>query len=135
MKKGKHVLTVEPGHPRRPPQIAHYIDKFLDAACDSSRRAILELLVPPNEQERPESHELRAGEIATRLGLAPSTTSEHLHQLLKLHLVSTRKEGNMVYYRLRNRHLVSAFHELLKALESHYRSQESSSGYPEAGEG
>ena len=108
---------------RRPPQISRYIDRFLDAACDASRRSILELLIPPEGQESAEAYELRAGEIATKLGLAPSTTSEHLHQLLKLHLVSARKEGTTVYYRLRNHHLVLAFHELLEALENHYKSQ------------
>ena len=109
------------GTHRRPAQLDHYIDRFLDAACDASRRSILELLIPPEEQESPESYELRAGEIATKLGLAPSTTSEHLHQLLKLHLVSARKVGTTVYYRLHNHHLVLAFHELLKALENHYQ--------------
>ena len=106
---------------RRHPQVNRYIDQFLDAACDASRRSILELLVPPNGEGPPDGYELRAGEIADQLGLAPSTTSEHLHQLLNLHLVSARKEGIMVYYRLRNRHLVRAFHELLQALEAHYK--------------
>jgi DNA-binding transcriptional ArsR family regulator len=109
----------------RSPQVVHFINKFLDAACDSSRRSILELLIPPGGQISPETYELRAGEIASKLGLAPSTTSEHLHQLLKLHLVKTRKEGNMVYYQLRNHHLVLAFHELLQALETHYTSHDS----------
>lgn len=104
----------------RSPQIDRYINQFLEAACDSRRRFILELLVPPGEQDSPDKCELRAGEIASRLGLAPSTTSEHLHKLLKLHLVSTRKEGTAVYYRLRNAHLVRAFHELLHALETYY---------------
>jgi DNA-binding transcriptional ArsR family regulator len=104
----------------RLPQIDRSISQFLDAACDSHRRLILELLIPPNGQDAPGSHELRSGEIAARLGLAPSTTSEHLHKLLKLRLVSTRKEGTAVYYRLRNDHLVRAFHELLQALKTHY---------------
>ena len=108
----------------RSPQVVHFINKFLDAACDSSRRSILELLIPPDGQISPEAYELRAGEIASTLGLAPSTTSEHLHRLLKLHLVRTRKEGNIVYYQLRNHHLVLAFHELLQALETHYTSHE-----------
>jgi DNA-binding transcriptional ArsR family regulator len=96
------------------------INQFLDAACDSSRRSILELLIPPDGQDSPAAYELRAGEIARKLGLAPSTTSEHLHHLLKVHLVSMRKEGNTVYYRLRNHHLVRAFHELIQALAAHY---------------
>lgn len=104
----------------RPPQIDRSINQFLDAACDSRRRFILELLVPPNGQDSPDRCELCVGEIADRLGLAPSTTSEHLHKLLKLHLVASRKEGTSVYYRLRNAHLVRAFHELLQALETHY---------------
>ena len=123
MRIRKDTLLDGAGAHHRPPQITDYIDRFLDAACDASRRSILELLIPPEGHEFPEAYELRAGEIATKLGLAPSTTSEHLHQLLKLHLVNARKEGTTVYYRLRNHHLVLAFHELLKALESHYQSQ------------
>lgn len=110
---------------RRSHQIDHFINQFLDAACDESRRAILELLIPPPGENSPEDYELRAGEIAQQLGLARSTTSEHLHHLLKLHLVSTRREGTMIYYRLRNYHLVRAFHELLRALETHYSTHDS----------
>jgi len=105
---------------RRPLEIDRFINQFLDAACDESRRAILELLVPPAGQNSPDGYELPAGEIAQQLGLARSTTSEHLHHLLNLHLVSARKEGKVIYYRLRNHHLVQAFHELLRALETHY---------------
>ena len=122
-------------HPhRRPLQIERFISQFLDAACDESRRAILELLVPPTGQESPDGYELRAGEIAQQLGLARSTTSEHLHHLLNLHLVAARKEGTVIYYRLRNHHLVQAFHELLRALETHYHSLGSLSESSEATE-
>jgi DNA-binding transcriptional ArsR family regulator len=104
---------------RRPLHVERFINQFLDAACDESRRAILELLVPPAGQNSPD-YELPAGEIAQQLGLARSTTSEHLHHLLNLHLVAARKEGTVIYYRLRNHHLVQAFHEMLRALETHY---------------
>ena len=126
MANSKNALPSGANNHHRSTRLAHYIDRFLDAACDSSRRSILELLIPPEGQNSPEAHELRAGEIAAKLGLAPSTTSEHLHQLLNLHLVSTRKEGTMVYYRLRNHHLVQAFHELLEALETHYHANNAS---------
>ncbi len=105
---------------RRPQEVDHFITQFLDAACDESRRAILELLLPPIGQDSPEGYELRAGDIAQQIGLARSTTSEHLHHLLNLHLVSARKEGTVIFYRLHNHHLVQAFHELLRALETHY---------------
>ena len=55
--------------------------------------------------------------------------------LLKLHLVSSRKEGTTVYYRLRNYHLVRAFHELVQALETHYQSNGSPSERSGAGQG
>jgi DNA-binding transcriptional ArsR family regulator len=99
----------------------NYINQFLDAACDDSRRAILELLVPPKGRTSPEEYELRSGEIAQKVGLAKSTTSEHLKQLQNLQLVSARKEGNSTYYRLRNYHLILAFYEMLKSVETHYR--------------
>src|SRR5437764_11588794 len=108
-------------HPHcRPLQVERFINQFLDAACDESRRAILELLVPPTGEDPPDGYELPAGEIAQQLGLARSTTSEHLHHLLNLRLVAARKEGTVISYPLRNHHLVQAFHELLRALETHY---------------
>jgi DNA-binding transcriptional ArsR family regulator len=113
---------------RRSRQMDRFINQFLNAACDESRRAILELLIPPLGQESPDGYELRAGEIVERLGLASSTVSEHLHLLLDLHLLSARKEGRAIYYRLNNHHLVQAFHELLRALESHYHTNGSPSG-------
>ena len=120
MKSAKDTSSSRGGPHKRPLQIDHFINQFLDAACDSSRRSILELLVPPTGQDSPDGYELPAGEIAQQLGLARSTTSEHLHHLLNLHLVAARKEGTVIYYRLRNHHLVQAFHELLRALETHY---------------
>ena len=123
-------------HPhRRTLQVERFINQFLDAACDESRRAILELLVPPTGQDSPDGYELPAGEIAQQLGLARSTTSEHLHHLLNLHLVAARKEGTVIYYRLRNHHLVQAFHELLRALETHYHTHASPSEPSRVAEG
>ena len=108
---------------RRPLQTERFINQFLDAACDESRRAILELLVPPTGQDFPEGYELPAGEIAQQLGLARSTTSEHLHQLADLHLVTARKQGTAVYYRLSDHLLVQAFLDLLAALDRQYQKQ------------
>ncbi len=43
---------------RRPLLVERFINEFLDAACDSSRRSILELLVPLAGQDSPEGYEL-----------------------------------------------------------------------------
>src|SRR6266702_2519886 len=135
MASDKDPPSSRPPRLSRPPQVDRFINQFLDAACDDSRRAILELLVPPTGQNSPDSYELRAGEIAQQLGLAQSTTSEHLHHLLNLHLVSARKDGTVIYYRLCNHHLVQAFHELLRALETHYHTHGSPAELSGATEG
>ncbi|HLL78581.1 MAG TPA: metalloregulator ArsR/SmtB family transcription factor [Ktedonobacteraceae bacterium] len=117
---------------RRSASTERLIDQFLDAACDASRRSILELLVPPEGIDSPTEYEMRVGEIAQRVGLSTSTTSEHLHHLMRLQLLSSRKEGTVVYYRLRNHHLVKAFHELVEALSAHYATYSGSTETAEA---
>ena len=109
--------------PRRPPELDAFVDRFLSTACDTSRRYILELLAEPNETDPSLPYERRSGEIAEELGLSSATTSEHLRQLADLHLVSSRKEGTAVYYRLSNHTLVQAFQDLLRALDNHYQHQ------------
>ena len=107
--------------PRRPPEVDQYVDRFLSVVCDTSRRYILELLsLPSDEDDDSTLPEKRSGDIAKAIGLAPATTSEHLRQLTKIGLVSSRKDGNVVYYRLRNRKLVQAFQDLLIALDKDY---------------
>ena len=109
--------------PRRPPELDAFVDQFLSTVCDTSRRYILELLAEPNEKDPSVPYERRSGEIAEELGLSSATTSEHLHQLADLHLVTMRKQGTAVYYRLSNHILVQAFQDLLRALDRHYQKQ------------
>ena len=110
---------------RRPAELDVYVDQFLSTVCDTSRRYILELLAEPNEKDASSPQERRSGDIAEELGLSNATTSEHLRHLAALHLVSTRKEGTAVYYRLSNHTLVQAFQDLLHALDHHYQEQSS----------
>ncbi len=105
--------------PTRPVEVEQFIDQFLSTVCDGSRRHILECLSGVDEHT-PLLLERSAGEIAQHLGLAASTTSEHLKELLQLHLLTARREGKKVYYRLRNRELVQAFHDMIASLEEHY---------------
>ncbi len=106
--------------PRRPVEIDKYVDTFLSTVCDTSRRYILELLTIPGEDDEVEMPEKRSGDIARAIGLSAATTSEHLRLLTKIGLVTSRREGNVVYYRLRNHALVKAFQDLLAALDSDY---------------
>ena len=109
--------------PRRPPERDAFVDQFLSTVCDTSRRSILELLVEPNDKNPSVLYERRSGEIAEALGLSSATISEHLHQLADLHLVTARKQGTAVYYRLSYHLLVQAFLDLLQTLDRQYQKQ------------
>lgn len=101
-------------------EVEYFIDQFLNVVCDTSRRHILTYLSVVSEQAS-SPVERSAGEIAQYINLAPSTTSEHLKQLMRMHLLFTRREGKRVYYRLRNQELVQVFHDLILSLETHYQ--------------
>jgi ArsR family transcriptional regulator, virulence genes transcriptional regulator len=45
-------------------------------------------------------HELSVGQLSEMVGLAQSPLSQHLSKLRALKLVATRREGQMVLYRL-----------------------------------
>ncbi len=109
--------------PRQPPERDAFVDQFLSTVCDTSRRSILELLAGPNDKDPSVLYERRSGEIAEALGLSSPTISEHLHQLADLHLVTARKQGTAVYYRLSDHLLVQAFLDLLAALDRQYQKQ------------
>jgi DNA-binding transcriptional ArsR family regulator len=116
----RHNTVADRTHPHRSPEVDEFVDRFLTVMCDTSRRYILELLAMPAEDGE-SLVERRSGDIARAIGLSAATTSEHLHQLTRLGLVTARRVGNTVYYRLRNRLLMQAFQEILMALEQHYR--------------
>jgi DNA-binding transcriptional ArsR family regulator len=109
---------------RRPPEIDTYVDAFLSLLCDKSRRYILELLTTPNSSQTEDDEikvpERRSGEIAKLIGLSPAATSEHLRQLLNAELITSRRDGTGIYYRIKNRELVEVFQKLIDALDKNY---------------
>jgi DNA-binding transcriptional ArsR family regulator len=107
---------------RRPPEIDAFVDHFLSMMCETSRRQIIEMLSMPKSDKEGSTLERRSTDIARELGLSFSTTSEHLKRLTNLGLLGLRRDGNAVYYRIKNLLLVKAFHELLRALDKHYDS-------------
>ena len=107
---------------RRPPEIDTYVDHFLSTMCETSRRQILELLATPKEDECGSMLERRSTDIARELGLSFPTTSGHLKRLSDTGLITSRREGNVIYYRIRNFFLVKAFHDLVEALGKEHAS-------------
>ncbi len=65
------------------------MNSFFKALNDPTRREILELL-----KER----DLPAGEIADKFNISKPSISHHLDLLRQANLVTSRKEGQFVYY-------------------------------------
>ncbi len=59
--------------------------------------------------------EMSAGELGERLGLTPANLSQHLTMMRERHILVSRKEGIMVYYRIANPRLLEAF-DLLREI-------------------
>ena len=59
--------------------------------------------------------EISAGELGERLGLAPANLSQQLTMMRERHILVSRKEGNMVYYRIANLRFLEAF-DLLREI-------------------
>jgi len=108
---------------RRSPDIDKFVDHFLALMCDRSRRQILQLLAVPNDTPGLPL-ERRSTDIARELGLSPATTSGHLRQLSEARLIASRREGNVIYYRLYNHLLVRAFQDLIAALDHEHSARQ-----------
>jgi ArsR family transcriptional regulator len=59
--------------------------------------------------------EMSAGELGEKLGLLPANLSQHLTMMRERHILASRKEGNVVYYRIANPRLIEAF-DLLREI-------------------
>jgi DNA-binding transcriptional ArsR family regulator len=115
-----HKRRAEGTFHHRPDEIEEFVDHFLSTMCDSTRRQILELLTIPDISDQTPPIEMRSGDIAKALGLSPATISGHLRQLSETGLTTSRRDGNAIYYRLRNHVLVRTFKELLHALDNEH---------------
>ncbi len=53
--------------------------------------------------------EMTVGELSQKLGLAIGNLSQHLSMMKERRILLSRKEGNMVYYRIANPKLIRCF--------------------------
>jgi len=120
-KQSTQITAEEPT--RNSPDIDKFVDHFLALMCDRSRRQILQLLAVPNDNPGLPL-ERRSTDIARELGLSPATTSGHLRQLSEARLIASRREGNVIYYRLYNHLLVRAFQDLIAALDHEHSARQ-----------
>lgn len=59
--------------------------------------------------------EMSVGELSERLGLASANLSQHLAMMKERRILVSRKEGNVVYYRIVNSRFLEAF-DLLREI-------------------
>ncbi len=59
--------------------------------------------------------EMSVGELSERLGLAMGNLSQHLAMMRGRHILTSRKEGNVVYYSITNPRLLEVF-DLLREI-------------------
>ena len=59
--------------------------------------------------------EMSVTDLSQRLGLASANLSQHLAMMKERHILVSRKEGNVVYYRVANPRLLEAF-DLLREI-------------------
>ena len=59
--------------------------------------------------------EMSVGDLSERLGLSSANLSQHLAMMKDRHILASRKEGNVVYYRIANLRLLEAF-DLLREI-------------------
>jgi ArsR family transcriptional regulator len=90
-------------------------DRVFRALASKPRREILRLLATGAGEGDPRccgAFDVCACRFSEELGLSASTVSHHMHALSEAGLVTSRKEGLWVYYRIRPEALEAAIGDL-----------------------
>ncbi len=66
--------------------------------------------------------EMRVGDLCERLGVSIGNLSQHLSMMKERRILVSRKEGNVVYYRVANPRLLEAFDLLRQIMFEQIRS-------------
>jgi DNA-binding transcriptional ArsR family regulator len=90
--------------------LREYKASVFHALAHPTRIAVLEVL---------RDGETSARAIQERLGLEQANLSQHLAILRSRRIVATRKEGNQVFYSLRNKTLIKVFDLMRQYFEAH----------------
>jgi len=87
---------------------AQRMTEFLGFLADPNRLRILSILA---EQE------MCVGDLATAVGMNESAVSHQLRTLRTIRLVSSRKQGRHVFYRLQDDHVFSFYQAVVEHLD------------------
>src|ERR1051325_6790025 len=95
-----------------PSQLRAYKASVFQALGHPTRIAIVETL---------RDGELTAGAIQDRLGIEQANLSQHLAILRSRQIVLNRKEGNQVFYSLRNKMLIEVLDIMRRYCQTHLK--------------
>ncbi|MBD2459871.1 helix-turn-helix transcriptional regulator [Oscillatoria sp. FACHB-1407] len=87
---------------------AQRMAEFLGFLADPNRLRILSILA---------KQELCVGDLAATLGMNESAVSHQLRTLRAIRLVSSRKQGRHVFYRLQDHHVLSFYQAVVEHLD------------------
>lgn len=90
--------------------LQEYKARVFQALAHPTRIAILEVL---------REGELPAGAIQERVGVEQANISQHLAILRSRQIVSSRKQGNQVFYSLRNKVLIKVLDLMRQYFQTH----------------
>lgn len=93
-----------------PDTLREFKASIFQALANSTRIAIIEVL---------RDGELPAGAIIERLGLEQANASQHLAILRARQIVSSRKEGNQVFYSVRDPLLIEVLDIMRRYFQAH----------------
>lgn len=93
-----------------PDQLRQFKASIFQALGHPTRIAIVEVL---------RDGELPAGAIIERLGLEQANASQHLAVLRSKQIVNSRKEGNQVFYSVRDRILIEVLDVMRRYFQTH----------------
>ncbi len=87
---------------------AAHVAELFRAFSDTSRVRILSGIV---EQE------MNISALAELVGVTESAVSHHMRGLRQMHLVTSRRDGKEVYYRVDDPHIIALFQQGLKHIQ------------------
>ena len=93
-----------------PDTLRQFKDSIFQALAHPTRIAIIEIL---------RDGELPAGTIIERLGLEQANASQHLSVLRLKQIVNSRKEGNQVFYSVRDPLLIEVLDIMRRYFQAH----------------
>ncbi len=98
-----------PGQPQEPVELSAASQDFLKALANPTRQRIMLLFF--------RGAELSVGEVAERAGVGQPTASEHLSQLKRGGILTSRRQGQSVLYTSDHAGIARALEDLQSYLE------------------